>query len=602
MKKILSLLLAVSIVSGGVSAFAAQGANKFTDISEEKYAWAKPYIEDMATQGYINGYEDNTYRPDNEVTRLETIVLFARAMGANLEENKDFLASAMKEYSQDVKATGVTYGYEEISYMLARGVLSKEDLKTYLSNGKASRPMPRQEACAIITKAMCGEEDAKAEVLVDLEYTDAKQISSAYSQYVFYASNQGIMNGMDDGSFGPENSVLRSQIAVMLSRTVDKMNLYIETVLVPYIDTTNNNISIVDSEQAEVMVGYTDNTKFYNDIELSSENKFVPFSKAMLTYINNELAFVDMYDKKTDSSTKGIYQGSVTENNKTTITVKPEGQTESKEYTLYQNTKITNESGQEVLLRNISLSSYIEYDVIDGKIAAIRQIKKESYISGAVVESVSIEDDLYLVISHDKAEYNGMKFALSDGVVLYKNNDRADLSKLYKGDRIDLTLEYGLVTKIVATSNTKIYDGTIAEVVISTTPVLKAKINGEIVSFEIVPSVTITSDGKEATLYDLRVGDSVKITTESGAVLKIVTTAAAISSDPMTGVVEIVNTSKGFIKVNGETIFCKDGTTTFISAKGTSKAMKDVKEGSVVSVRGSMQNGAYNASLVIIEE
>ena len=37
----------------------------------------------MAEQGYINGYEDGTYRPDNEVTRLETILLFARAMGSN---------------------------------------------------------------------------------------------------------------------------------------------------------------------------------------------------------------------------------------------------------------------------------------------------------------------------------------------------------------------------------------------------------------------------------------------------------------------------------------------------------------------------------------
>ena len=599
MKKILSLLMAASMaVSCGVQAFAAE---KFTDISDDKYAWAKEYIVDMAQQGYINGYEDNTYRPDNKVTRLETILLFARAMGATNDENADFLELAKDKYFDTVKKTGISFGYDEVCFMLARGILTETDLKTFLSDGKASNPMPRQEAAAIITKAMCADEVAKAEVLVDLEYTDAKSIDSDYSQYVFYVSEKGIMNGMDDGSFGPENSVLRSQIAVMLARTVDKMNLYIETILVSGLDTDKNNVTIVDNENAEIEVGYTDYTRFFDGIEEIKEDDFVTFSDAMLTYINNELVFVDMYEEQLDEAGKGVYQGSVTEDGAVTITIKPDGKTESKEFVLSSNADIKNENGAASTLKNIAVNSYIEYSVARGVVVKLNQLNKNSYILNAVVDSVSIEDDLYLVISHEDEQYNGMKFVLNDNVAVYKNNDVENLSKLYKGDRVDITLEYGNVIKIVAISDTKTYDATISELTISSTPILKANVNGNIVEYEVVNNVSVIVDGKEGNLYDLRVGDKIKITTESGAVLKITKVASAVTAEAVMGEIEVVNSSKGFIMIDSLPIFCSDSATKIITAAGVSKTMRDLKEGIVVSVRGSMENGTYSAKLIIIE-
>ena len=100
----------------------------------------------------------------------------------------------------------------------------------------------------------------------------------------------------------------------------------------------------------------------------------------------------------------------------------------------------------------------------------------------------------------------------------------------------------------------------------------------------------------------MRVNDSVKITTESGAVLSIETTAAAISTNPVTGVIETVNTSKGFIIIDGQTIFCSDSQTTVITSNGSDKQMKDLKADMAVSVRGSLLNGAYIAKLIIIED
>ena len=601
MKKFISLLLAASISAAcGVHAF-AEKEERFSDISDKNYAWAKEYIELMAEEGYINGYEDGTYRPDNEVTRLETIVLFARVMGSGKGENSDVVEYALEEYADVINSADINFGEEEVAYMLYRGALTKADVEKYLSTGKAAKPMPRQEAAAIITKAFCGEEAAKSEVLIDLDYNDAKKIDPDYSQYVYYASEMGILNGMDDGNFSPDTSVLRSQVAVMLYRTVEKMNLYIETVLVPSIDTELNNITIVDEEGADISIGYEEHTKFYKDGELMDETDFVNSSMAMLTYINSTLVYVDMFEKVIDETAKGVYQGSDTTDGITTVSIMNAETEKVSDFEISSGAVIKNESGSTVTTKNIAVGSYVEYDLTNGKIIRLEQISKTSKVTGATVKSVDIEDKLYLTISHDDEEYDGLKFVLTDEVLVYKNGDREELSKVYAGDRIEITLEYGNVTKLVAESNTNSYQGTISEIVISQQPSIKIKDGSDIESFDVIPAAVITLAGEAATLYDLRVGDSVKVTVESGVVLKIAATKGAEAGAAITGVVEYIDKSTGFIKVNGETIFCNDSTTTFITANGDKKVMKDLSEGDVVSVRGSLKIGTYTASLIVIE-
>lgn len=600
MKKFLGLLLATSVALGSFSAFAA-GEATFKDISDAKYSWAKPYIEEMAKGGYIAGYEDNTYRPDNMVTKLETIVLFSRAMGAKKSTNADAVELALDKYSEVIKKANLNFGEEEVAYMLYRGALTEEDVTLYLADGKASLAMSRQEAAAIITKSMCAEETAKKELLIDMDYTDAKSIDSDYAQYVFYVSENGIMNGMDDGSFGPEANVLRSQIAAMLYRTVDKMNLYIETVLVPEIDAKVNNITILDEQNESIKIGYADTTKFFSNGKEIQDKEFINSSRAMLTYINNTLVFVDMYDRVVDETVKGVYQGALIEDGITTITFKPSNQAKAVEYEILSGAEVLDQNGSLVSFKNIAAGSYVELELTNDKVIKLTQLKTNSHIAGAIVANIKIEDDLYLTISHEEEEYDGMVFKLGDEIKVYKNDDVEDLSKIYKGDKIDITMEYGEIIKIKAYSNTKTYQGTISEIVYSAEPVVKIKTGGEIVEFGVIPDVKVKVNGEAATLYELRVGASVKITTESDTILSIETTAVTGTNSSVSGVIEVVNASKGFIKVNGETVFCKDTTTKIVSASGEDKVMKNLAEGQTVSVRGVIQNGAYTATLIIIE-
>ena len=56
----------------------AAALDRFTDISG---SWARKYINQAAAAGLVYGYTDGTFRPDQNITRAETIVIVNRILG-----------------------------------------------------------------------------------------------------------------------------------------------------------------------------------------------------------------------------------------------------------------------------------------------------------------------------------------------------------------------------------------------------------------------------------------------------------------------------------------------------------------------------------------
>ncbi|MGN0106601.1 MAG: S-layer homology domain-containing protein, partial [Hominilimicola sp.] len=261
---LIALSMAAPVFAAPADTTDTVSASKFNDINTENYAWAREYINSMAQKGLISGYEDGTFRPDNDVTRLEALSLFARAMGSNDEANSQVLEIAHEKYDAVIKNYDLKWGDDEIAYLMYKGALKKTDLDTYLKDTEKDTPMKRYEAAIIITKAMGGEEKALAELGVVLNYSDAREVPSNAIQYVSYATEAGIMEGMGEGLFSPNTAVKRSQMAVMLSRTVDKTDYSFMKVKLIGIDTDAREISIRNSAGEENKVAYTDDTSIKN--------------------------------------------------------------------------------------------------------------------------------------------------------------------------------------------------------------------------------------------------------------------------------------------------------------------------------------------------
>ena len=582
-------------------------SSRFSDINTDNYSWARGYIETMAEKGLITGYEDGTFRPDNDVTRLEALSLFARAMGSVDPVNAPIIEIAHEKYDSIIDGYNLRWGTNEIAYLMYRGALKRADLDTYIKGNEKDMPMKRYEAAIIITKAMGGEEKALSDLGVALDYTDSREVPSNAIQYVAYASEAGIMEGMGEGSFSPNTAVKRSQISVMLSRTVDKTGYSFKQMKLMNINTDKREITAIDGKGEENKYVYTDDTVMRRMGDETQPKDLDTNLDAIFTFSDKTLVGVEVISAVPDKTVRGQYLSYATTSGKTTIRITDEeGETQS--YECATDVVVTYD-GSPATVRSFTKGDVISLSLVNGKIAVITGETKTLTISGAIVEKLDITNGVKMTISHGNSAYDGQTYEVSEDVSVKKNDATIGLDSIYTGDRVTLTLQYGVITKISATSSKKTIEGTIRSLTISSpNSTMTVRTDKEDKEYEIPMDVEILINGEEGSLYDFRVGDLVRITVESEAITKIVATATQESSGSMSGVVTAINTSFGVVSImpagvtDGEprNVYCKDETTTFVSVDGKSKKMKDVKVGQTVRVDGTVSNGVFVGKLFTI--
>lgn len=607
MKKLFTLMaLATTMLAASVTVMGAT----FTDVEDTDYSWAQPYIEDMAERKLISGYDDGTFKPEKTVSRLETISLFARAMGSREDINAKALEYAMEEYKDTLDGFELNFGHEDVAYMLYRGVLTEAEAASYLDGDAKNEPMKRFEAATIITKAMGAEGEAKRNVVMDLEYTDVSEIPSSAKKYVYYVTEKEIMSGMGNNTFSPKTDVLRAQIAVMLSNTVDKLELSVNSVTIKNIDADAMQITTVDDGDEEDTLSYTKDTIFFVEGEKNQPKAIPEGVRAVIALNGSGVMYVDVHSVIPDRVINAMYVSYQLVDGDVSIVIRDAQSKENLSYPLNGSSIKVIKKGENVTIRDIKEGDFVTVTLREGKVIKVEAIDKSEVIRNAIIEAIDHSGEVpTITISHADEIYNGKVFAIGNDVSVLKDGDVTDMNSVYRGDAVSITLEYGELSKIVATANRRNHEGTIREVRISEYPSIVVMVNGKEETFDITKDVQITVNGEEATLYDFRVGDKVTLTTESEAVTKIASTATVATSGNSTGVVTSVNNSYKFIKIQitdasgasyEETVYCKDNKTTFITAQGEAKTFKDIKEGNVVNTYGTITNGAFEATTIVI--
>ncbi len=581
----------------------------FSDITGEQYAWAYDAVTRMCEEGYINGYEDNTFRPDNDVTRLEVLALFSRALGASDNINEPVIDMAVDKYSEIIEKYDLDWGTEEIAFLMYRDVLTESDLVTYLKDDLKNEPMPRYEAAIIITKAMGGESAATSEAGVSLDYKDKDVIPQNALQYVAYVGQKGIMTGMEDGSFSPRTSVKRSQMAVMLSRTCDKTKYkFIEGKLVG-IDVSGRLITYKDTDGISYEIGYSKNVVMNILGEAVTPKQMITGVDVIITKSTSNVVFVDTLASVPDKKIDGRYVSRATSNGVTRVTVYNTETGEKETYPCAKNLTVTYDNSPSTLA-NFNANDPMTLKIVNGEIETIIGKAKSETITNAVIEDIQLEPDFTITISHAKEEYDGTVIDVDTEASVRKNGSAASFSDIYPGDTVTLTLEYGKVISVIANSATKTVEGTIQELSISVRPSIKVKLsNGNENTYYVTNNVLITVNGEEKTLYDFRVGDVVKITLEGSAVTKITAVSSSSSNGKIEGTVVSVNTSYGFVKVAHqnsagytveETVYCKDTQTKVMTDIGETAKVSSIKVGDTIIATGTTSNGAFTAKVIVI--
>lgn len=164
--------------------------------------WGKAEIEELASKKIVNGYPDDTFRPDNTVTRAEAASIIKKAFGfESAEKNNEFT---------DVKSSDWYYDY--INTLYEAGILKGSDGKIY-----PNEYLTREDMCVLISRCT---NLSSAETQVT--YSDGEDIADYAKDAVNIMSGNGIVQG-SDGMFRPKNHITRGELCAIVSRTLKRV-------------------------------------------------------------------------------------------------------------------------------------------------------------------------------------------------------------------------------------------------------------------------------------------------------------------------------------------------------------------------------------------
>lgn len=248
-KGILCAVTAVMMLSQTVFAAA------FTDVSSSH--WANSAIENMSANGIISGYEDGTFKPDSYVTRAEWAKLLAAAYNMPAD-NDEVLFNDMEGSWANVYANAVNDYFEG-------------------ENGSFNPNEPARRADVAVSMA-------KAEGLgvsasgASGGFSDASQIAQEDAGYISSAVENGLIQGFDDGTFRPDDTLTRAEAATLLYRAIGNTsgNTNENAGGNNGVDYTSNKISAV----IELSNGEKINLELYPDLAPQTVANFVALAKS----------------------------------------------------------------------------------------------------------------------------------------------------------------------------------------------------------------------------------------------------------------------------------------------------------------------------------
>ncbi|TFE04033.1 S-layer homology domain-containing protein [Jeotgalibacillus salarius] len=185
----------------GLSTFPAAVDASFSDVSIYQ-----DEIDYLTERNIIQGYDNDEFRPNNTVTRLQAVQMILR--GLQVEPDGENSA----EFS-DINAGD--YGYDEISAAVELGIISgKTNSKTGEQYFDPYAPLTRSQMAKILTNAYALEEEWNY-FFADISHDHWAK------DYVDTLASHGISTGYEDRTFRPDQQIKRSHFALFMARMLD---------------------------------------------------------------------------------------------------------------------------------------------------------------------------------------------------------------------------------------------------------------------------------------------------------------------------------------------------------------------------------------------
>ena len=198
MKKLLATILCGILLFTSIPTTLAAS---FKDVSES-HTFSEE-IHYLVEKKIIAGFEDNTFKPQQFVTRAQAATMIGRALGLN--------GTKVVTPFPDVASDSVASGYIKEAAKL--GIIKGYEDGTFRPNTVVTRG----QLAIFLTRAFNLTKSSS------VKFSDVSSNSVAYP-YIGYLIAANITLGYDDGTFRPNAAVTRGQFAAFLTRTLRFVN------------------------------------------------------------------------------------------------------------------------------------------------------------------------------------------------------------------------------------------------------------------------------------------------------------------------------------------------------------------------------------------
>lgn len=219
MKKLLSLFVPILIIISVLPCAYATG-NGFNDVHESD--WYYQTVMNMVNSGYVNGYGDGSFKPDQAISRIEftKIAYEALPMGRKVNEISDEEKSKFKEENKKY------WGCDIILEATERGLGWFGDKPS-----DWDLPITREEMASVAFDASVTTSiDVGLAYYIDVltafgDYGDC--LASNYLTSITYMCSTGIFGGVNDNKdFAPKDTATRAEACTTINRLIDKSLRY----------------------------------------------------------------------------------------------------------------------------------------------------------------------------------------------------------------------------------------------------------------------------------------------------------------------------------------------------------------------------------------
>ncbi|MDQ8736047.1 S-layer homology domain-containing protein [Paenibacillus sp. LHD-38] len=137
-----------AIITGALGLYMENGTEKFSDVSED--SWYAASLAAASEYGLINGYADGTFRPNEEISREEAMVILARSfdlMELKPTFSQEELNASLASFEDNDELNSWSRASIQLTVLL--GIVNGSNNQLH-----PSEPMTREQLAAVIVKLL----------------------------------------------------------------------------------------------------------------------------------------------------------------------------------------------------------------------------------------------------------------------------------------------------------------------------------------------------------------------------------------------------------------------------------------------------------------